>query len=123
MYFQITNSSIGNTYLPIRHMLNMKGLKPMAKEKIINVRVTSQQYEKIQNSADLRKMTISEYVRFMMTAGNTNQTLPALQRTLEIISDMSNDINHTCEILETDYPDLCNSLEERVSELCRTLSL
>lgn len=94
----------------------------MTKEKILNVRVTPQQYEKIQSLAASYSMTVSKYARYVMTSDNLDCDLLSKQKVLEILSDMSNDINRTCEFLEKDYPDICDSLEERMSKLCRTLN-
>ena len=122
MYFQRMSSYTGKAYQSIKLMLNMKGLKSMTKEKILNVRVTPQQYEKIQQSAASSSMKISEFARHMMTTDTSSYTLYDKQHVMEILSDISNIANNICEILGEDYPEICDSLEEGVSEICRILN-
>lgn len=94
----------------------------MTKEKILNLRVTPQQYEKIQQSAASCSMKISEYARHMMTTDTSNYALSDKQHVMEILSDISNTVNNICEILGEDHPDICDSLEKEVSEICRILN-
>lgn len=95
----------------------------MAKEKILNVRLTAQQYEKIQQDAAMCSMSVSEYARQMMTTDKSNCALSVKQQIMEVLSEMSNDVNCACEFLKNEHPDICDKLEERVSKLCRTLNL
>lgn len=95
----------------------------MPKEKILNVRLTAQQYEKIQQDAALRNMSVSEYARQMMTTDNSGGALSVKQQIMEVLSEMSNDVNRACEFMEEEHPDICDKLEERVSKLCHTLNL
>lgn len=94
----------------------------MAKEKILNVRLTPQQHEKIQQSAALCSITVSEYARYMMTTDTSSYTLSDKQYVMEMLSNISNTVNNICEILEEDYPEICDSLEKGVSEICRILN-
>lgn len=95
----------------------------MPKEKILNVRLTAQQYEKIQQDAALCNMSVSEYARQMMTTDNSGGALSVKQQIMEVLSEMSNDVNRACEFMEEEHPDICDKLEERVSKLCHTLNL
>lgn len=95
----------------------------MPKEKILNVRLSAQQYEKIQQYAALCNMSVSEYARQMMTTDNSGGALSVKQQIMEVLSEMSNDVNRACEFMEEEHPDICDKLEERVSKLCHTLNL
>lgn len=94
----------------------------MTKEKILNLRVTLQQYEKIQRSAASYSMKISEYARHIMTTDTSSCALYDKQQIMEVLSDISNTVNNICEILGEDYPDICDSLEKGVSEICHILN-
>lgn len=94
----------------------------MAKEKVINIRITEQQYEKIQQSAASCSMTVSEYARYMMTTDISSYALYDKQQIMEVLSEISNAVNNICEIWGEDYPDICNFLEEGVSKICRILN-
>lgn len=89
----------------------------MPKEKILNVRLSAQQY------AALCNMSVSEYARQMMTTDNSGGALSVKQQIMEVLSEMSNDVNRACEFMEEEHPDICDKLEERVSKLCHTLNL
>ena len=94
----------------------------MAKEKILNVRLTPQQHEKIQQSAALCSMKTSEYVRYIMTTDTSSCALYDKQQIMEVLSDISNTANNICEILRGDRPDICDSLEEELSKICHILN-
>lgn len=57
-----------------------------------------------------------------MTTDISSYALPDKQQVMKILSDISNTVNNICEIWGEDCPEICDSLEKGVSEICHILN-
>lgn len=96
----------------------------MAKDRVIPIRLDKEQHEKIKSEADGFNMTVSAYSRYkLLSSWQSQYDLTDKRRIMEILSDMCNAVNVVCDVIGDEYPQVCETIEKGVGEICHILKL
>lgn len=90
-----------------------------SKNNTIHIRVSESEYCIISQKAAEVNMTISEFARYSLIAGESSADMK--RRIFGELSLMCNSINRCDELLSDEYPELCKSLKEGINGICLIL--
>lgn len=94
----------------------------MAKERVIHIRLSGDQYQQVVNDADTCNMSMSSYIRQRLIELDSADALKMKQKVFARLSVLSNAVNKVYEIAGNDYPEICDSLKEGVMNICGILN-
>ena len=91
----------------------------MAKDKIIKIRISSLDYEKVFDQAYECNMTLSEYGRkCIINSWNASVDMKLKVDLMREISNISNVVNELCLLSGDKYVETCNELKRGIERLC-----